>query len=145
MQALMKVAPGKGNLELREIPEPVAGPGEVVVRVAATGICGSDLHIQDDEYDVAPPGGHRARDGRGGRRHRPGGDRRPPRRPRHLPAPPSPPAGSCALCRAGRTNLCPQRALPRGATSTGASPPTSSSPRPTSSPSRTTSPSTPRP
>ena len=55
MQALMKVAPGKGNLELREIPEPVAGPGEVVVRVAATGICGTDLHIQDDEYAVPPP------------------------------------------------------------------------------------------
>ena len=29
---------------LDEVPEPSAGPGEVVVRVEACGICGSDLH-----------------------------------------------------------------------------------------------------
>ena len=29
---------------LDEVPEPAAGPGEVVVRVDACGICGSDLH-----------------------------------------------------------------------------------------------------
>src|SRR5687768_5733157 len=54
MKALRKVALGQ-DLELREVPEPVAGPGEVVLRVHATGICGSDLHIQDDEYAVVPP------------------------------------------------------------------------------------------
>ncbi|MEZ5186177.1 MAG: zinc-binding dehydrogenase [Candidatus Nanopelagicales bacterium] len=31
-----------GTLGVQEIPEPVAGPGEVVVKVLAAGICGSD-------------------------------------------------------------------------------------------------------
>ena len=108
MQALMKVAPGKGNLELREIPEPVAGPGEVVVRVAATGICGTDLHIQDDEYAVPPPvvighetAGEVAAVGQGVTGVRPGD--------RVTSLTTITTCGVCALCRAGRTNLCPQR------------------------------------
>jgi (R,R)-butanediol dehydrogenase/meso-butanediol dehydrogenase/diacetyl reductase len=32
------------DVRLDEVPEPAAVPGEVVVRVAACGICGSDLH-----------------------------------------------------------------------------------------------------
>ncbi len=55
MKALVKVALGKGNLELRELPKPAAGPGEVVMRVAATGVCGTDLHVEDNEYVVVPP------------------------------------------------------------------------------------------
>ncbi|MGI9124496.1 MAG: NAD(P)-dependent alcohol dehydrogenase [Mycobacterium sp.] len=31
--------------ELMEIPEPVPGPGEVVIRVGAAGACHSDLHV----------------------------------------------------------------------------------------------------
>lgn len=34
---------GPGDVRLDEVPVPEAGPGEVVVRVAACGICGSDL------------------------------------------------------------------------------------------------------
>jgi threonine dehydrogenase-like Zn-dependent dehydrogenase len=41
MQAL--VYPAYGELEVGEAPEPVAGPGEVLVRVGACGICGSEL------------------------------------------------------------------------------------------------------
>jgi L-iditol 2-dehydrogenase len=33
-----------GRLELAQMPVPVAGPGEVLVRVEACGICGSDVH-----------------------------------------------------------------------------------------------------
>ena len=55
MKALVKYALGKGNLELRDLPDPVPGPGEVVMRVAATGVCGTDLHVEDDEYVVVPP------------------------------------------------------------------------------------------
>jgi L-iditol 2-dehydrogenase len=55
VKALVKVALGKGNLELRDVPVPVVGPGEVVMRVAATGVCGTDLHVEDDEYVVVPP------------------------------------------------------------------------------------------
>ncbi|MGI9861447.1 zinc-binding dehydrogenase [Moorella naiadis] len=45
MQALVKYAPGAGNMEVRPIPEPVPGPGQVLLQVAYAGICGSDMHI----------------------------------------------------------------------------------------------------
>jgi len=35
------------HLEIAEVPEPVPGPGEVLIRVAACGICGSDVHGYD--------------------------------------------------------------------------------------------------
>jgi threonine 3-dehydrogenase len=37
-----KAAPG---LWLQEVPDPKPGPGEVLIRVLRTGICGTDLHI----------------------------------------------------------------------------------------------------
>jgi threonine 3-dehydrogenase len=45
MLALVKTAPGPG-LELREVPEPVVGINDVLVKVRRTGICGTDLHIE---------------------------------------------------------------------------------------------------
>ncbi|MFA5120519.1 alcohol dehydrogenase catalytic domain-containing protein [Zavarzinia sp.] len=38
--------------ECREIPEP--GPGEVLIRVAACGVCHSDLHAADGDWDPPP-------------------------------------------------------------------------------------------
>jgi L-iditol 2-dehydrogenase len=35
------------RLEITDVPEPKPGPGEVLVRVAACGICGSDVHGYD--------------------------------------------------------------------------------------------------
>jgi L-iditol 2-dehydrogenase len=35
------------HLEIADFPEPTPGPGEVLVRVAACGICGSDVHGYD--------------------------------------------------------------------------------------------------
>jgi len=47
MLALQKTKPGLG-LELRDVAPPEApAPHEVLIEVAATGICGSDLHIED--------------------------------------------------------------------------------------------------
>ena len=34
---------GDSELETRELPEPKAGPGEVVIQMKASGLCGSDL------------------------------------------------------------------------------------------------------
>ncbi len=34
---------GERKLELREFPDPVPGPGEVVIEIKASGMCGSDL------------------------------------------------------------------------------------------------------
>ena len=35
---------GEGRLEIRDFPDPVPGPDEVVIRMKASGMCGSDLH-----------------------------------------------------------------------------------------------------
>src|SRR2546430_6021863 len=35
---------GGRKLELREFPDPTPGPGEVVLAIKASGMCGSDLH-----------------------------------------------------------------------------------------------------
>jgi threonine 3-dehydrogenase len=45
VRALVKATASPG-LELREVPKPAPGPGEVLVRVLRTGICGTDLHIR---------------------------------------------------------------------------------------------------
>lgn len=44
MDALVKAAPGKG-LELWQVPVPEPGPGEVLIKVHKTAICGTDVHI----------------------------------------------------------------------------------------------------
>jgi alcohol dehydrogenase, propanol-preferring len=35
------------TLRLEDVPEPVPGPGQVLVRIHAAGVCGTDLHILD--------------------------------------------------------------------------------------------------
>jgi propanol-preferring alcohol dehydrogenase len=35
------------TLRLDDVPEPVPGPGQVLVRIHAAGVCGTDLHILD--------------------------------------------------------------------------------------------------
>lgn len=55
MKALVKTKHGPGNLELRNVPEPQINPEEVLIRVKACGICGSDLKIEDDQHPYTPP------------------------------------------------------------------------------------------
>lgn len=45
MRAVVKYDEGEGNMELRDVPEPVCGDNDVKIKVMAVGICGSDLHI----------------------------------------------------------------------------------------------------
>src|SRR4029450_10721038 len=52
---LTKLAPGAGNIALAERPEPVVRAGGVVVEVFAAGICGTDLHMADGEYQTVTP------------------------------------------------------------------------------------------
>ena len=50
MKALVKTRPGPG-LELIDVPVPAVEAGDVLVKVNATGICGTDLHIESwDEW-----------------------------------------------------------------------------------------------
>ena len=44
MDALVKPVEGPG-LELRQVPVPIPGPGEVLIKVHKTAICGTDVHI----------------------------------------------------------------------------------------------------
>lgn len=59
MRAVAKLAKAEASVGLLDAPEPVAGPGEVLIRVAAAGICGTDMAIYDwaprMQARVAPP------------------------------------------------------------------------------------------
>ncbi|GAA2070644.1 zinc-dependent alcohol dehydrogenase family protein [Streptomyces albiaxialis] len=44
-----------GNVSLTTVPDPTPGPREVVVRVAACGLCGTDLHIRQGEFAPSLP------------------------------------------------------------------------------------------
>ncbi len=55
MQGLIKRAKGAENVGLGTVPKPSPGPDEVLIAVYAIGICGTDLHIQDDEFPSIPP------------------------------------------------------------------------------------------
>lgn len=48
MQALVVVEPNR--LEIREVPVPVPGPNEVLARVRAVSICGTDAHLIRGDY-----------------------------------------------------------------------------------------------
>jgi threonine 3-dehydrogenase len=58
MQAVVKAKAAPG-IELREVPVPTPGPGEVLVRVEAVSVCGTDLHIYDwdpwAQWRIHPP------------------------------------------------------------------------------------------
>lgn len=108
MQALMKVAPGVGNVELREIAEPTPAEGQVLIAVKAAGICGTDLHIYHDEFRTRPPvvmgheiAGQVVAVGPGVTRVT-GGER-------VTTETYFSTCGVCRFCRSGQINLCPER------------------------------------
>lgn len=55
MQALVKTQTGSGFMELREVPDPSVGPRDVMIKVKAAGICGTDLHIRSGGFYSIPP------------------------------------------------------------------------------------------
>jgi len=105
MRAMLLEAPGR-PLRLAELPLPVAGPGEVLIRLEACGVCRTDLHIVDGELPDPKlplvPGheavGRIAALGDGVADFRPG-DR--------VGVPwLGWTCGQCVYCRSGRENLC---------------------------------------
>jgi propanol-preferring alcohol dehydrogenase len=86
-----------GPLRLREVPEPVAGAGERLIRVDACAVCRTDLHLLDGEVDIPQLPrtlGHQiaGRDAETGER---------------LGVPwLAWTCGECRFCRSGRENLC---------------------------------------
>jgi L-iditol 2-dehydrogenase len=105
-RAAVLYAPGDLRVEDRAIPEP--GRREVLVEIAAVGVCGSDVHYYEHgrigSFVVREPmvlghesSGRVAALGPGASRHVVG-DR--------VALEPGVPCGHCRECRAGRYNLC---------------------------------------
>jgi L-iditol 2-dehydrogenase len=55
MKALAKLAPGPGHVGIADREPAQPGPGNVVIEVRGAGVCGTDLHIEADEYRSVPP------------------------------------------------------------------------------------------
>lgn len=55
MKALVKFTEGPDGLEIRDIPKPIPKKNELLIRVIAAGICGTDIHLMHDEYPCRPP------------------------------------------------------------------------------------------
>ena len=108
MRGLTKLSPGRGNVGLAERPEPAPVDGHVVLEVVAAGICGTDLHIADGEYETVTPVtmGHEvagvvAELGAGVDESWRGA--------RVASETYFSTCGACRFCIAGRPNLCPER------------------------------------
>jgi 2-desacetyl-2-hydroxyethyl bacteriochlorophyllide A dehydrogenase len=95
-----------GSVFVGEVPDPAPAAHEVVVEVAACGVCGTDLHIADGDFAPTPypivPGhefsGTVREVGAGVRTGITVGAR--------VAVDPSLFCGHCAACRSGRGNLC---------------------------------------
>ena len=55
MIGITKLEAGVGNVGLADRPELEPAPGEVRLAVLAAGVCGTDLHIEADEFRSEPP------------------------------------------------------------------------------------------
>lgn len=42
-------------LTIEDVPTPVPGPGDVLIRVEACGVCHSDVHLADGDWDLLRP------------------------------------------------------------------------------------------
>ncbi len=45
-----QVMTAPGAIEFREVPTPVPGPGQVLVKIMEIGVCGSDIHVYHGEH-----------------------------------------------------------------------------------------------
>lgn len=93
-----------GSMTMRNVGRPSAGPGELVIRVLAAGICGSDRHMFKGEYPTAIPVtlGHEfcglVEEVGDGVSSFAGGEL--------VTVDPNIACGTCTACRRGRPNLC---------------------------------------
>ena len=93
-------------LELRDVADPEPGPGEIVVAVAACGVCRTDLHVVEGELEPQRPAlipGHQVV---GRVAARAAGSRRFAEGDRVGVAWLQATCGACAPCDAGQENLC---------------------------------------
>jgi L-iditol 2-dehydrogenase len=101
---------GRGEIRLEERPVPEPRPGEVLVKVASVGVCGSDVHyyregrIGDFVVDRPLVLGHEV----SGDIVAVGADVPDSRLGERVAIEPQRPCRVCAQCSAGRYNLCPR-------------------------------------
>lgn len=104
----MKAAVFKGieEIKVEDVPEPEAGPGDIVVEIAACGICGSDLHTYAHGSFVEPGQimGHEF----AGKIVEAGAEVRDLAVGDRVTGVPIVPCNECARCAEGRYNLCAQ-------------------------------------
>lgn len=57
MKAVVNYESGKQKVEIRDLPVPELGPKDILLKVEAVGVCGSDLHMYHDTqgFDVKRP------------------------------------------------------------------------------------------
>jgi L-iditol 2-dehydrogenase len=55
MKAVVKYAPGNGNVDILDVEEPSCGEDQVKVEVAYCGVCGTDIHVLHDTFRNYPP------------------------------------------------------------------------------------------
>ena len=55
MKALLKYAPGDGNVDVRDVDEPICRDDQVRIEVAFCGVCGTDIHVLRDSFRNYPP------------------------------------------------------------------------------------------
>src|SRR4051812_46684882 len=53
--SVFRHAGGPEVLSLEELPDPIAGPGEAVIRVVSIGVNFADIYRRRGEYPIAPP------------------------------------------------------------------------------------------
>ncbi len=111
MKALVKTRKGVGFIEVRDVPEPVPGAGEVKIEIEACGVCGTDIHVRHDSFPYWPPVilGHEFTGtvvelGPGCKKIKIGD--------RVVAEPHTRACGVCYLCRTGQIQICPEKRSP---------------------------------
>lgn len=55
MKAVVKTKKGKGNVQYMDMPLPKPDNHDLIIKINTAGICGTDLHIFDDEFAYKAP------------------------------------------------------------------------------------------
>ena len=109
MEALVKTKPGKGFMEIKDVEDPEPGQGEVLIKIEAAGVCGSDVHFYDGSLThCIPPvilghefSGEIIQAGDAVTRYSRGD--------RVVSEPHKGGCGLCRVCRTGQTEVCPDK------------------------------------
>jgi len=111
MKGVIKLKKGIGNVEYKDVPGPEINDDEVLIKVKAAGICGTDIHIYHDSYPYWPPVilGHEfsgviEKAGKNIKNYRVGD--------RVTSEPHQKVCGTCSYCRRGLIHLCDSKRSP---------------------------------